>query len=476
VSRAVARKLTPASAWKAAAIAGAAIGLSIALPVCPAAGQEPPANPLEAPDAAEQAREALEAWHEAAIGPLRERLAAELHFIDRACSLSEDQSRELREAAEEIVSREDQRLAKALKNAAFTDLPEIGAEDVAIGPASALVVPGESLRAELDQAVKRLFPAQVSERLASERAGLESRVRRATVDALLAALDEAMLLSAAQRAAMRDTIEVRGAGGGWLPPSTWERFVWPQRGRRHSTMARSALALLHVSRIELLPFLRPSQMTVAREARIYARQLELPLSDRQPHVELSLEAVAADCDLSDEQLAKLRLAAKLDIGERASDAFSIPPRQRQRAAGDDELENLAGLLPVAAGPADFPRYIKAVRHVLSPEQATALEAARQERWQFYRAADLQTIVVLFARRLLLIDEQCQRLARRLEAELESAGRCPHSRSDLVVRLARIPDETWSEMFDEFQRPSAEALLAELREVAKKCEAEHDRDR
>lgn len=457
---------------KRSTAAVAAVALSASLGSAIAAAQGPAfGHPLITPADANWAREALEAWHEAAIGPLRERLPAELHFIARACALTEDQRRELHQAGDEIVRREDARLALALKNAAFDGLPERGAEDIALAPSSDLIVPGNALRTELDRAVQQLFPTQVANTLAAERSRLEGRLRQATLDALMAALDESMLLSASQRAEMREAVEVRGAGGGWLPPTTWERFVWPERGRRHSTMARCALALLHVSRMELMPILRPDQMTVANDARAYARHRELPSSDRQARVGLSLEAVAAACELTDEQLAKLRLAAKLDITDRVAEAFKFPrPAGGGRfAAHDPDVVN--GLLPAGIDPDDFPCYVKAVRHVLSPAQASALEAARNERCQLHRQADLETVVHIFARRLLLTDDQCERLARRLESELADVPACPHSRSELIIRLARIPEEAWLEIVDEFQRPSAGLLLAELRKVAEKCAAE-----
>lgn len=457
---------------KRSTAAVAAVALSASLGSAIVAAQGPAfGHPLISPADANWAREALEAWHEAAIGPLRERLPAELHFIARACPLTEDQRRELHQAGDEIVQREDARLALALKDAPFAGLPERGAEDIALAPSTDLIVPGNTLRNELDRAVRRLFPSQVAEALGSQRSRLEERLRQATLDALMAALDESMLLSASQRAEMREAVEVRGAGGGWLPPTTWERFVWPERGRRHSTMARCALALLHVSRIELMPILRSEQMTVANDARAYARHRELPSSDREARAGLSLESVAAACELTDEQLAKLRLAAKLDIADRVAEAFKFPRPSRGDRYADHDPDVVDGLLPAGIDAGDFPCYIKGVRHVLSPAQASALEAAKHERCQLHRQADLETVVLIFARRLLLTDDQCERLAQRLESELADVPACPHSRSEMMMRLARIPDEAWFEIVDEFQRPSAGLLLAELRKVAEKCAAE-----
>lgn len=275
----------------------------------------------------------------------------------------------------------------------------------------------------------------------------EAADRDAAILALATALDQTMLLSDAQRDDMLGLLSTRWQGT-WRTPRTWHGLIYPGGTPWQSAMTRAAFAMLGVQESELESVLRPAQLAVYHELRVYATAIRHRnvIAPRGPKVllDLSLDDVAAVCELTEEQRTRLRLTGKSDVNLFLQSA-DWAGRHRRANEKDPAAPTITGpSLPAGTLPGDLSRYRKALEQWLTAEQRQRLRAAHHRRRRLERQAELAAIVRVIRRDAALSEPRCARLSDWLEERLGEPSPCEDAvsvRVELLVALSRLaPDE------------------------------------
>ncbi len=248
----------------------------------------------------------------------------------------------------------------------------------------------------------------------------EAADRDATVLAIVAALDQVMLLNDRQREEVLRLVADRWQGQ-WRTPSTWRGLIHPRSVAWQTAMTRAAFGILEMDESELAPILRPAQLAVCHELNVYAAAVrhDNVIAPRKPQTlfELSLEDVVVACELSDEQRATFRLTGKSDV-KRFLESADWETRHRRANEKDPAgLAMIAASLPAGMLPDDLPRYRKALGQWLTPEQRQKLAKGHQRRRQFERRAELASILRVIRGYARPTDSHCERLADCLAEQL-----------------------------------------------------------
>lgn len=251
-------------------------------------------------------------------------------------------------------------------------------------------------------------------------AWLAAADREAAVLCIVAALDQVMLLSEAQREKLLAIVSDRWQGP-WRTARTWHALVNPRRAPWQTAMLRAALGVLEIPEEELAPALRPAQLAACRELRVFAMALgQREASEpRPPEVlfDLSLDDVAEICDLTEDQRTRLWLTGKSDVG-RANEQTDRTARFREANEKHPTAPALvAASLPAGTLPGDLPRYRKGLEQWLTAEQRQQLAAAHQRRREFERRAELAAIVRIVRYHGAASEAQGEQLAESIADQL-----------------------------------------------------------
>lgn len=261
----------------------------------------------------------------------------------------------------------------------------------------------------------------------------EAADREATLLCIVSALDQVMLLSGTQRDELLVLFSSRWQGQ-WRTARTWHALINPVRTPWQTTMIHAAFGVLEIPEPELAPILRPAQLAACRELRVFA----LALGHRdttEPRAvellfELSIDDVAAACDLTDEQRTRLTLTGKSDIS-RSRELMDWTTRFRRAnhkyAAAPAVMDPS---FPAGTLPDDLSRYRKALDQWLTAEQRQRLAHAHQRRRQFERRAELAAILRVIRCYGHPNEAQCERLSERIVEQLD---RAPPGNDDVSMR-------------------------------------------
>lgn len=295
------------------------------------------------------------------------------------------------------------------------------------------------------------------------RDALDARLRHAATELLVAALDELMLLDEQQRDEMRKLLADERLGA-WRPSTSWEKLLCADRAAWQTTLARGALAIADLPRSELASILRPSQLAVVTDLRVYALRLgngrHPPVAHRrkEPLFRLSIEYFSTVCEISDEERSKLVLASKLDLAGKFSE-----PEAYERAKCSPPVDEV---LPAGLASSAATAYGKMRQRLTTAERSGRLKAASQARWRFHQAADLESIVAALQRTAGLTAEQCEALFQLFRKETPEVAGGSYIRLETFAAVARIPPARWTPLLEEFQAKSmTEQMRALDRAVA-----------
>jgi hypothetical protein len=190
----------------------------------------------------------------------------------------------------------------------------------------------------------------------------------------------------------------------------------------------------------------------------YSGTVELALT-----LALAIDELDAAAELSGVQRRKLELAGKIDIGRHneylENLAQKLLDRERQAAAGvnDEIISDVRRLLraPSTTINDESSRFRKLQPSVLTPEQASKVADARNERREFAREAARQCVVALIAERAPLDEIQWDAAVQQLRGCTE-----PFEDETLDARsmAARIPGAVLKPVFDEAQWKMVAPLL------------------
>jgi len=213
------------------------------------------------------------------------RVKSELQFIGRACELTPAQQAALDKAGLDVFEK----FAKALQAPAANRAAAAPASPVqrlgvidgqvvvidAQGVAQAFI-PDGILRGQLDAAVRKALPEELSAKLQAERERIGRKAHEADLLATLAAIDEAMLLSPDERERFRGYLAAN-----WKP--AWGQIASGSQspGAAATPLQRAKACglggVFDLFDADLEPLLNPTQMAAWREMRTLLRTNPQPL-------------------------------------------------------------------------------------------------------------------------------------------------------------------------------------------------------
>lgn len=387
--------------------------------------------------------------------------------------------------------------------------------------------PSRNARRILAVVLKRISPGARA-KFDEESQRLEARRWRAAAIAQVAELDEAVLLSSAQRRKLREMLSTEHAVPRY--PTKASALFYLTLPSLRNLITAGSLGSFGVSIAELPDFLRHWQLACDEEARrpmpvdiaiveqavrpeAVARgangddkaaaadtevRVRWQMADEYGivsrtsleqrlrlgvHLSRLVEDVAQHCDLTQDQREKLLLAGKLDIQElnRRLGTEDFPGRENRFR----EVARVRITRP-RVPPSDFDLagsvFQKTLEHRLSAEQKRKLAGAWRERRELRSQALVEAVVVGFERTTSLSSAQCEKLSSALNAALaapESEAVPPplarqRVKSDWQLaclrRIAQLPDEAWRSCFFDVQWSAAKRQQGRIAEAARRMEA------
>ncbi|HUY89684.1 MAG TPA: hypothetical protein VMV10_13190 [Pirellulales bacterium] len=199
----------------------------------------------------------------------RERLEQELNFVGRACQLSPEEREALGKAGDEIVERFKPLLEKQPPAAHGERMVALNNGQVVVLDARGGVqtlIPDRLLQAQVDIAVQGSLTAKRLATLEAQRERLEQKARQAHVLGLLAAVDDAMLLTDEERQRLAAYLDANWKAV-WGQVVSGSQLTAPGATPLQTGKARGLGGVFDLFDADLEPILRPAQVAAWREMR-----------------------------------------------------------------------------------------------------------------------------------------------------------------------------------------------------------------
>lgn len=398
-----------------------------------------------------------------------EAIAREVRYMARAADLNLGQSRLLADQAKKTIARRGALLAVKGDRLVRRYMIVVNGRRVLGAEESETLE--QVARRELTQALRDL-DRQAWEKFDAERERREERRRRSDALIQVAALDEALVLTAEQRKDFYNLLTARWRGQ--------ESDDEPPALVGLCTRATESMCQLSIPHVELESVLRASQLTayaIAQSPEELARVIvpkSLPLDELRRRLKLLLDLLVEDADwcaaLDDEQKQKLRLAGNLDL-----DRYF----QEQAALEKPSLGRVLDARPhvTPATMARWPHILtnsasafqKALRSRLRAEQRGKLAKSERDRVLFREQVFLQALAVALADRAALTDDQIEPLLKVFADLLcdPAADVVSACRRTMLRRLAQLQPEEMEPLLDDWQRPAARDYVSQVAEAARK---------
>lgn len=366
---------------------------------CPIAAAQEPGRPQPGGVLINDLPEAQEANMMAPVkSPFEEfsaRLDRELNFVGRACRLSPEERKSLDAVRDEIIAQfkpllERQAPAgRAQAGGGVQRMAAVNGQVVVINPAGVaeFLIPDRIIHAQVDLAVNASLPKERLAALEAERKRLEHKLQQAHVLALLAAIDEAMLLSDEQRQRFHAYLEAnwRPVWGQLVPGGLISAFgATPLQ----TAKARGLGGAFDLFDADLEPLLNPVQIAAWREMRTL--RLDVPLfaqvADRRAIV-----------------LRRIRIAPGAAIAQGGVAPAAVPPaaapravvqvpiQRAQPAAGGRPLAEAELATPAQPPIVDPPKELSLLLDLLVEHVASAAELSPQQRETLLLAGKLDIL-------------------------------------------------------------------------------------
>lgn len=466
-------------------------------------------------------------------------LPLEIQFASHVCQLTDAEGaslgREAYTAIERLLEKSASQTASTQANLAR---PGVAVASSAPGPVRTgieigiLRSPHLVLRRELAQ-VLRSQPKGVAaggdsaatdtwQKLDAERLLAEKRRKKAAALEHVAMLDEALLLSAAQRQELCDLLESDASDGWWQPIDSVVILDW-QSTPVLALLSGGGFYGVFTPEAELSRKLSASQIAALRELqqpqeqeafyaertlpadadapaapagiannaraaravaiqrqspRRFLRQgpsLEAQLRRLTIYIERRLEDVDRACELNPAIRPKLSLAAKLDLARLREQLSSLPPDKLND--GEELVVRTVNVrwpapmpLEVFRGPDS--QFEKSLQGRLLDRQKRKLADADAQRRVFQRQALVEAVVAGFERAAALTAAQCDALAALFggaiaNVEAESGD---DWRYECLRRVAQLPFDRLQLLLFDFQQAGAQQQHTQLIENVRQIEA------
>ena len=443
-------------------------------------------------EALENAAEIQQAPPKSAFAQFSARLDRELNFVARVCKLSPEERKSLETVRGEIIGQFKPLLERAGGGQAGAGqagnappgggvqrMAAVNGQVVVINPAGVaeFVIPDRILHAQVDLAVNASLSKQQLATLEAERKRLEQQMQQAHVLALLAAIDEAMLLSDEQAQRLRAYLEAN-----WRP--VWGQVVsGGQLSASGATPLQTAKmrglgGVFDLFDADLEPLLNPVQIAAWREMRtlrLDVRIVAQPPADRRAIV-----------------LRRIRVAPGPAIAEGEAAApqavVQVPVQRAQPAAGGRPLAEQAAATADQPPIIHSPKELSLLLELLVADVDAATQLSPQQRETLLLAGKLDMLHYRNQREeqareaLERADEAPGNQRRRVQTESVAAANpfaeensrfrkalASRLSAEQLAKLAADERRRW-----ELRRAAAlQSLAAEFSEAAKMTSAQHD---
>lgn len=187
----------------------------------------------------------------------------------------------------------------------------------------------------------------------------------------------------------------------------------------------------------------------------------------ETRLKLHLAELRGACELTDGQVAKLRLAGRGDVSRFFEKFDQIRKKVSLREADDDIWMNVMQLHAEFRlemfGPASL--YRKVLRRTLSQDQMAAYKKVEDGRQAYRSRATVDMAVVLLENFVPLQEVQRQKLIELLQKKLKPVDAGEYESYLVLGQIARLDEKELKPLFDEFQWKAMARQFEKFKEIA-----------